>query len=68
MIDFLSNYPDILEYAPEASECCRLPREWVGNLGYTIVGQPFKDFIRKLIEDRNTKFAVKKDLFINMDP
>ena len=50
MIDFLSNYTNVQEYAPEPCECFRLPREWVGNLGYTIVGTPFKNFIKDLIE------------------
>ena len=68
MIEFLSKYPEVQEYAPDACECYRLPREWVGNLGYSIIGDPFKNFIWDLIEQRNTKVAVKRDLFINMDP
>ena len=46
IMEFLGNYPEILEYAPEACECFRLPRYWVGNLGFTVVGKPFGNFIR----------------------
>ena len=67
MMGFLGNYQEILDYAPEACECFRLPRYWVGNLGFTIVGKAFGDFIKKRIEARNQKVAVKKDLFIAMD-
>ena len=53
MMEFLSNYPAVSNYLPDECECYRLPREWIGNLGVTVVGKAFKNFIRQLIEERN---------------
>ena len=41
IFEVLGNYPALGPYAPDAKDVKRLPREWVGNLGYTIIGEPF---------------------------
>ena len=46
----------------------KLPKQWVVNVAYSILGDPFKQWIRNAIEERNKKVAIKKDLNINMDP
>ena len=38
-------YPDILDYLPHEDEYRRLPRQWIINLAYTLIGKPFADFV-----------------------
>ena len=37
-------------------------------MGYSIVGDEFAKFVKEQIETRNEKVAVKRDLFIHLDP
>ena len=43
-------------------------REFIANIIYTIVGQPFKDWVASVADARNEKIIVDQDLQINMDP
>ena len=42
--------------------------KWVLDVCYTIIGQPFSDFVREKIVDRNEKLADKNDLNVAIDP
>lgn len=45
-----------------------MPREYVINVVYTVVGEEFKTWVKKLIRDRNEAAVEKKDQLIEMDP
>ena len=68
MADYLGNSEVLLQYLPITKEMRTLPRQWIINAAYTIVGNPFKDWIRNRIEARNVKVAVEKNMMINIDP
>ena len=37
--------PELMNYLPEERDMHRLPRYFIVNVVYTIVGQPIKDFV-----------------------
>ena len=46
----------------------KLPRAYIANVIYTLVGQPFSDWVNQSIESRNQKLAEKNDMLVEMDP
>ena len=56
-------------YMPDtAGEVRKLPRGFVINVGASVVGQPFIDWIKQKIQERNAKQAQVKNLLIAVDP
>ena len=49
-------------------ERLKLPREYIGNVIYTIAKDPFQNWVDEQIEARNQKVAQDHDLSIAMDP
>ena len=45
-----------------------MPRGWIINVGATVVGQPFLDWVKAKILERNAKAAREQNLLIAMDP
>ena len=56
------------EYLPDADDFSKLPRQWIINITYTLVGQPFADWARNIIEVRNSKLVEEQKLGIDIDP
>ena len=46
----------------------KLPRQWVINVTYTLVGKPFADWVAAKMAARNEQLVAKRDLGIEMDP
>ena len=38
------------------------------NVAWTVVGQPFGQWVKAQIEERNARMAMERDLLIDMDP
>ena len=61
--------PEMARYMPdEHCEIKKLPRGWVINVGASVVGKPFLDWIKQKIQERNDKQARERNLLIKMDP
>ena len=41
----------------EPKETRKLPREYIGNLIFSIVGDAFSDWVKSIVEKRNAKVA-----------
>ena len=52
----------------EPREVEKLPRAYLANVIYTIVGDPFKQWVDGEIAKRNAKIVEDQNLAINMDP
>jgi hypothetical protein len=65
---WISNMPDCHPYFPIWKEIAKLPKQWIVNVAFTVLGAPFRQWIRQAIEERNRKVTVKKDMDINVDP
>ena len=68
LYDFMSNYPDTFKYYPVQQEIYRLPKEWIANVAYSILGDLFSDWVHEQIEENHEKFMEKHQLGIDMDP
>ena len=60
------DYPKVLDYLPDSRDWHKLPRQWLVNVFYSVIGQPFADYINEVVEERNQGVAEKQDLMIAM--
>ena len=62
------DWPQVWKYLPDERDLHRLPRQWVISVIYTVVGQPFADWVEERIEARNEKLAAEGNKMIEVDP
>ena len=54
MLQFASAYAEVAECLPvEQREILKLHRDYVSTVIYTVVGQPFADWVQDRIAERN---------------
>ena len=59
----------ILKALPtENKEMDKLLKQYMANIIYTIIGENFKDWVQKRINDRNDKVKNEKDMLVELDP
>ena len=59
----------ILQYLPEVpKECLKLPRQYLANVIYTVLGEQFRSWVSEKIVERNLKVQRERDMIISMDP
>ena len=68
ILRFLSNFPIVMQFLPEEKEIPKCPKQWIVNVAFAVVQDPFGHWVKSQIDARNHKVAVDKDLFIDMDP
>jgi hypothetical protein len=69
MLEFAKGYPDVGRALPEVEkEVLKLPRQYVANIIYTLVGMAFKRWVGARVDARHKKVAEDKNLNIAMDP
>ena len=61
-------FPETLLYFPDEDDIRKLPRQWVINVTYTLVGRPFAEWVQARMESRNQELIAKRDMAIQMDP
>ena len=59
--------PNYENYIPEDRDIHRVPRQWLINIAYTVIGKPFNDWVQDEIVTRNEELAKKQKLLIEMD-
>lgn len=59
---------NVKHYLPDQRDLHRLPRQYIVNVIYTIVGQPIKDYVSECIKKRNDEIAENRNLLIELDP
>ena len=53
---------------PDQRDHRKLPRQWIINVIYSLVGEPFRAWVSGVIKGRNELLATKNDLLIELDP
>ena len=66
--NFLMKHPSIGEWLPDMIVVPRLPKEFLGNVAFTVLGDVFGDWVKQQIESRNEKVLVERNNAIEMDP
>ena len=68
MLEFAKGYPDALRALPMVQrEIDRMPRVYIANVIYIVVGKAFQDWMNQKINERHEKVAEEKDTIL-MDP
>ena len=66
---FAKRYPEVYQALPSMeSEIEMLHRQFVANLIYTLVGDPFSEWVNGILRKRSRKLAEERNLNIHMDP
>ena len=68
LYEFMHAYQETWPYFPEPVEMKKLPKQWIANVGYSILGDTFSSWVKQQIEERNDKLQVKGSLHIAIDP
>ena len=68
MLEWCGDHPIVLDYIPDVIEIRKIPKQWLINMIYSLVGNPFKDLVREQIDSKNQRITVERDLMINLDP
>ena len=69
MLAWAKRYPEVGRALPSAeSEIEMLHRQYIINVIYSSVGEPFQEWVEKQIKLRSKKMAEEKNLNIEMDP
>ena len=63
-----AKYENVADYMPDGADLLRMPRQWLINVAYTIIGEPFEKWIGGQVTTRNTKVAENNKLMIHLDP
>ena len=58
----------VLKYLPDERDMHKVPRQWIVNIAYAIIGAPFANWVSKAVSNRNMELAKKQDLILNLDP
>ena len=45
-----------------------MSRAYIANIIHTLVGTPFKIWVKQRVDERHTKVAEERDLLIEIDP
>ena len=68
ILERTKEYPDVKSYLPEDRDMHKVPRQWLINVAYTVIGEPFSTWVKDEISSRNEELAKKQKLLIDMDP
>lgn len=58
----------VRHYLPDDRDIVKLPRQWIVNVIYSIVGDEFRTWVFDQIKSRNDHLAEQNDLMIELDP
>ena len=65
---FFNSFPPVDEYLPVLSALRKVPKAWVCNIGASVIGAPFFEWVNQRINERNANVIQEKNLAIAMDP
>ena len=62
-------YPEVMRALPVVmKEIRKLPRNYIANILYTIVGDKFNEWVQQKVQVRNAKVAEDRDMNVDLDP
>ena len=68
ILEQYKDHSELFKHLPEKAEQVKLPKQFVINLIYTLIGDDFEIFIRSKINERNDKLQEDRNLMISVDP
>ena len=67
LLNYATMYLEVMMALPVPEEINKLPRQYIANITYTLVGQPFYTWVDRQITARNEKVMAEKNMMIEMD-
>lgn len=61
ILKWAEKFPEVFEYLPPEEERMRLPREYLIDLVYTIVGEPFAKWVDECVAERNANIKAQNN-------
>ena len=58
----------VIQFLPDDKELRKTPKQWIVNVGATVIGEPFRAWIGEKIKERNAAVTTQKNMLITMDP
>ena len=68
ILDQCKTWPHIFKWLPHEKDLPKVPKQWLCNVIFTVIGEPFSDFVQAKIEERNSKRASTGAGLIELDP
>ena len=65
---FATQHPEIYQYMPDPEDREDLPRSWIVNVFYTVLGKGFSKWVEAQLEARNQERAKEQDTEAQMLP
>ena len=57
-----------MQFLPEERDLHRLPRQFIVNVLFTVVGNDIVRWVNDVVDERNQKVAEQKKMLIDLDP
>ena len=67
ILEFALSYKVVENALPPVREIWKMPRQYICNLIFTLVGAPFQAWVNERCQQRNEKIAMERDLNIELD-
>ena len=68
MLNHAKAYPAVAQSLPaEPKEILKMPRQYISNVIYTLVGTEFRNWVDEVCKLRNEQLVEKQNLQITMD-
>jgi len=68
LIEYANGFPDVMIRLPIEKEIERLPRDYVADIIFTMVGRPFAQWRDQRIDERNHRVALKNNEYCGLAP
>ena len=68
IFEFAMNSPAVEAALPPSKEITKLSRGYLSNVIYTVMGEPFQQWVTAQVNRRNQKVALEGNNVISMDP
>ena len=56
------------KFPTREKEIKKMPKSYIIDVIYSVIGEDFKKWVHKQVKDRNDKIARERKLLINVDP
>ena len=68
ILDFGLSFRVVVDALPIIRETKKMPRQYIANVIYTLVGQPFQKWVAERCNQRNKRLADDHNTAIMLDP
>ena len=68
ILEYGKQIAQVPQYLPDDRDLSKVPRQWLINVIYSIVGDDFRKWVSVEVKNRNDQLADNQNLMIELDP